>query len=189
GSTGSLRGIGREGGIVRGHGPGERWSRAARGVHIVPLGDCLLIPRGRTWAGRASGRGGGMLASTIRTVERRCQAAGRHSPKVAPCWAGWIGASMSGANVGIGAERTDRAVGLANTGNMAVPPAAPTLGELVAGVSELNPPGLRVEPNGSTELLNIVGGDRDNNGGGSEPLRRVRLERASSEDGDLDGSP
>ena len=82
---------------------------------------------------------------------------------------------MGGANMGIGAEGTDRAVGLANTSNMAVLPAAPTLGELVAGVSKLNSPGLGEEPDGGTELLDIVEGDRYDNGGGGEPLLQVWL--------------
>src|SRR5437868_2951386 len=70
---------------------------------------------------------------------------------------------------------------------MAVLPTSPTLGELVAGVSKLNPPGLGKQPDGGAELLHVVWGDRDDNGGGSEPFLRVRLEVSSSENGDLDG--
>ena len=89
--------------------------------------------------------------------------------------------------MGIGAEGADRSVSFANTGYVAILPATPTLGEFVAGVGKLHSPGLRVEPDGGTELLDIIGGDRDDNGGGGEPLCWVRLEVASSEDRDLDG--
>ena len=128
-----------------------------------------------------------MLTSTVRAVERRGKTAGRDSSKVAPGWASGIGAAMGGADMGIGTEGTDRAVGLADTGNMAVLPAAPTLGELVTGVSKLDSPGLGEEPDGGAELLNIVWGDRDDNGGGGEPFLRIRLEVSSSENWDLDG--
>src|SRR5205807_582058 len=94
---------------------------------------------------------------------------------------------MGGADMGIGPKGTYRAVGRAETGDMAVLPAAPTLGELVAGVSKLNSPGLGEEPDRDTELLDVVGGDRDDNGGGGEPLVRIRLEVSSREDRDLDG--
>src|SRR5207302_3443385 len=94
---------------------------------------------------------------------------------------------MDGADMGVSTKGTYRAVGLANTGDMAVLPAAPTLGELVAGVGKLNSPGLGEEPDGGSELLDVVGGDRDDNGGGGEPFLRIRLEVSSSEDRDLDG--
>ena len=58
--------------------------------------------------------------------------------------------------MGVGTKGTYRAVGLADTGNMAVLPAAPTLGELVTGVSKLNSPGLGEEPDGGAELLDVV---------------------------------
>src|SRR5205807_1265238 len=94
---------------------------------------------------------------------------------------------MGGADMGIGPKGTYRAVGLANTGDMAVLPAAPTLGELVAGVGKLNSPGLGEEPDGGAKLLDVVGGDRDYNGGGGEPFLRIRLEVSSRENRDLDG--
>src|SRR5437868_4189783 len=96
---------------------------------------------------------------------------------------------MGRPNVGVGAQRTDRTISLANNGYMAIPPAAPTLGEPIAGVGGLNSSGLGVESDRGTELLNIVGGDRDDNGGGIEPLHWVGLEEASIEDRDLDGIP
>ena len=63
---------------------------------------------------------------------------------------------MGGPDVGVGTEGADRTVSLTDNGNVAVLPAAPTMGELVTGVSKLNSPGLGEEPDGGAELLDVV---------------------------------
>ena len=104
-----------------------------------------------------------MLAPTVRAVEWRGETAGGDSLEIAASRAGGVRTLMGGPNVGIGVEGADRTVSFANTGYMAILPAAQTLGEFVAGIGELNSPGLGLEPDGGTELLDIIGGDRDDN--------------------------